>query len=40
MKKKKDLNQFVSEMFGSWQKDSTQCAPRYELNSFVTKATC
>ena len=33
------LSQFVSEMFDFWQKDSSTCAPQYELNSSVTMAT-
>ena len=33
------LSQFVSEMFDSLQKDSTKCAPQFQLNSFVTMAT-
>ena len=34
------LSQFVSEMFNSFQCDSTKCVPQFELNSFVTMATC
>ena len=33
------LSQFESEMFDSWQCDSTRGAPQYELNIFVTTAT-
>ena len=33
------LNQFVSEMFDSWQQDSTRCALRYEIINYVTMAT-
>ena len=33
------LSQFVSEMFDSWQQDSTKCAPQYRVDSFVTMAT-
>ena len=36
---KKEVSQFVSEMFDSLQYDSTKCAPQCELNSFVTMAT-
>ena len=36
---KKDIGQFVSEMFDSLQYDSTKCAPQYLLSSFVTMAT-
>ena len=35
----KEISQFVSEMFGSLQYDSTKCAPQCELNSYVTMAT-
>ena len=34
------LFKFVSEMFDSLQKDSTKCAPQFQLNSFATMATC
>ena len=33
-----DISQFASEMFDSLQKDSTKCAPQYNLNIFVTIA--
>ena len=33
------LNQFVSEMINSWQKDSTRCALQYKRINFVTMAT-
>lgn len=33
------LRQIVSEMFASLQLDSSQCAPQYRLNSFVTMTT-
>ena len=39
MMKKRYLSQFASEMFDFLQQDSTKCAPKFELNSFVTMAT-
>ena len=33
------LSQFVSEMFDSWQQDSTRCALQYEIINYVTMAT-
>ena len=36
---KKDISCNLSEMLDSMQKDSTKCAPQYELRSFVTMAT-
>jgi len=36
---KRYLIQFGSEMVDSLQKDSTKCAPQYELSSLVTMAT-
>ena len=36
---KRYLSQSVSEMFDSLQYDSTNCAPQFESNSFVTMAT-
>ena len=35
----KYLSQFTSEMFDTWQHDSTKCALQYEFNSSVTMAT-
>ena len=39
MKKDISANFYYSEMFDSLQRDSTKCAPQFELNSFVTMAT-
>jgi len=37
--RKSYLSQFVSEMFGYWQKDSAKCTPQYECNSLIAMAT-
>ena len=40
---KRHLSQFsenVQKMFNSLQEDSAKCTEQYELNSFVTMATC
>jgi len=36
---KRYLSQFVSEMFNSLRKDSTKCAPLFELNWVISMAT-
>jgi len=36
--KKKDLSQFVSEMFDSLHYDSSKCASQYDSSSLVTMA--
>ena len=36
---KRFLSQFLSEMFDSFQQDSTKRAPQYEFKSFVIMAT-
>ena len=36
---KRYLSQFASKVFDFLQYDSTKCAPKFELNSFVTMAT-